>query len=43
MGEVLGHEGKHKICSLRVRFEDLSFEKLLQQHIRIRKNSFPCE
>lgn len=42
MGEVLGHEGKHQIGSLRVWPEFLSFKKSLSQHFGIGKNRFPC-
>lgn len=42
MGEVLGHEGKHQIGSLRVRPELLSLKKPLSQNVGLRKNGFAC-
>lgn len=42
VGEVLGHEGKHQIGSLRVWPERLSLEKPLSQNLGIRKNRFAC-
>lgn len=42
MGEVLGHEGKHQIGSLRVWPEFLSFKKSLSQNFGIGKNRFAC-
>lgn len=42
VGEVLGHEGKHQIGSLRVWPKLLSFKKPLSQHFGIRKNRFTC-
>lgn len=42
VGEVLSHEGKHQIGSLRVWLKCLSLKKPFSQHFGIRKNSFTC-
>lgn len=42
MGEMLRHEGKHQIGSLRIWPELLSLKETLHQHFGIRENRFAC-
>lgn len=42
MGEVLCHECKHQIGSLRVGSKFVSLKKPVSQNFGIRKDRFPC-